>query len=136
MDAVRAGLRGAAASAYGDEFAQASRRTKDPATQQITSELATAFSQGGAQLQGYSRQAAAMATKRFKASLAVPGSVFMLTKAPEGKGNVLLQIDKDSAEPRARVDLGKEKEPVHAVDDIAGMLFLRTAPGTLVGYRL
>jgi hypothetical protein len=25
---------------------------------------------------------------------------------------------------------------VYAVDDIAGMLFLRTAPATLVGYRL
>jgi outer membrane protein assembly factor BamB len=136
VNAVRAGLRGAAASAYGDAFAQASRRAKDPAAQKITRELATAFTQGGAQLQGYARQSAAMATKRFKASLAVPGSVFMLTKAPEGKGNVLLQIDKDSAEPRARVDLGKEKEPVYAVDDIAGMLFLRTAPGTLVGYRL
>jgi len=37
---------------------------------------------------------------------------------------------------RARVDLGKEREPVYAVDDVAGMLFLRTAPGTLVGYRL
>jgi outer membrane protein assembly factor BamB len=136
VNAVRAGLRGAAASAYGDAFAQASRRSKDPAAQKITSELATAFTQGGAQLQGYARQSAAMATKRFKASLAVPGSVFMLTKAPEGKGNVLLQIDKDSAQPRSRVELGKEKEPVYAVDDIAGMLFLRTAPGTLVGYRL
>jgi hypothetical protein len=104
--------------------------------QRITGELATAYTQGGAQLQGYSRQSAAMATKRFKASLAVPGSVFMLTKAHEGKGNVLFQIDKDTAQPRARVDLGKEKEPVYAVDDIAGMLFLRTAPGTLVGYRL
>ena len=136
VNAVRAGLRGAAASAYGDAFAQASRRAKDPAAQKITGELATAFTQGGAQLQGYSRQSAALATKRFKASLAVPGSVFILTKAPEGKGNVLLQIDKDSAQPRARVDLGKEKEPVYAVDDIAGMLFLRTGPGTLVGYRL
>jgi PQQ-like domain len=136
VNAVRAGLRGAAASAYGDAFAQASRRTSDPAAQRITKELATAFTTGGAQLQGYARQSAAMATKRFKASLAVPGSVFMLTKAPEGKGNVLLQIDKDSAQPRARVDLGKEKEPVYAVDDIAGMLFLRTAPSTLVGYRL
>ena len=136
VNAVRAGLRGAAASAYGDAFAQASRRATDPAAQRITGELATAFTQGGAQLQGYARQSAAQATKRFKASLAVPGSVFMLTKAPEGKGNVLLQIDKDSAQPRARVDLGKEKEPVYAVDDIAGMLFLRTAPGTLVGYRL
>jgi hypothetical protein len=129
-------LRGAAASAYGDAFAQASRRAKDPAAQKITGELATAFTQGGAQLQGYSRQSAALATKRFKASLAVPGSVFMLTKSPEGKGNVLLQIDKDSAQPKAKVDLGKEREPVYAVDDIAGMLFLRTAPGTLVGYRL
>jgi outer membrane protein assembly factor BamB len=136
INAVRAGLRGAAASAYGEAFAQASRRARDPAAQKISKELATAFTQGGAQLQGYARQSAAMATKRFKASLAVPGSVFMLTKVPEGKGNVLLQIDKDSAQPRARVDLGKEKEPVYAVDDIAGMLFLRTAPGTLVGYRL
>ena len=136
VNAVRAGLYGAAASAYGDAFAQASRRSNDPAVQRMTGQLATAYTQGGAQLQGYSRQSAAMATKRFKASLAVPGSVFMLTKAPEGKGNVLLQIDKDSAQPRGRVDLGKEKEPVYAVDDIAGMLFLRTAPGTLVGYRL
>jgi hypothetical protein len=136
VNAVRAGLRGAAASAYGDAFAQASRRATDPAARQVSSQLATAFTQGGAQLQGYARQSAAMATKRFKASLAVPGSVFMLTKSPQGKGNVLLQVDKDSAQPRARVDLGKEKEPVYSVDDIAGMLFLRTAPGTLVGYRL
>ena len=136
VNAVRTGLRGAAASAYGDAFAQASRRASDPMAQKLTSELATAFTQGGAQLQGYSRQSAALATKRFKASLAVPGSVFMLTKAPEGKGNVLLQIDKDSGQPRTRVDLGKEKEPVYAVDDIAAMLFLRSGPGTLVGYRL
>jgi outer membrane protein assembly factor BamB len=136
VDAVRAGLRGAAASAYGDEFAQASRRATDPAAKQITSELATAFTEGGAQLQGYARQSAAMATKRFKASLTVPSSVFMLTKSTEGKGNVLLQIDKVSAQPKGRLDLGKDREPVYAVDDIAGMLFLRTAPGTLVGYRL
>ena len=37
---------------------------------------------------------------------------------------------------RARVDLGREREPVYAVDDVAGMLFLQTTPGTLVGYRL
>jgi len=30
----------------------------------------------------------------------------------------------------------KEREPVYAVDDVAGMLFLQTSPGTLVGYRL
>ena len=136
IEAVRAGLYGAAASAYGDAFAQASRTASDPNTQRATGEMATAFTQGGAQLTGYSRQAAALASKRFRASLTVPGSVFMLTPAPEGKGNVLLQVAKDSAQPRTRVDLGKEREPVYAVDDVAGMLFLQTAPGTLVGYRL
>jgi len=136
INAVRAGLYGAAASAYGDAFAQASRNATDSTARRITGQLATAYSQGGAQLAGYSHQAAALATKRFKASLAVPGSVFMLTRAPDGNGNVLLQIDKDSGQPRSRVDLGKEREPVYAVDDVAGMLFLRTATGTLVGYRL
>src|SRR5881398_1112454 len=126
LNAVRAGLYGAAASAYGDAFAQASRNATDTTARRINGQIATAYSQGGAQL----------ATKRFKASLAVSGSVFMLTRAPEGNGNVLLQIDKDSAQPRSRVDLGKEREPVYAVDDVANMLFLRTATGTLVGYRL
>src|SRR2546426_1337358 len=136
INAVRAGLYGAAATAYGDAFAQTSRTATDSTARRITGQLATAYTQGGAQLQGYASQSAALATKRFKASLAVPGSVFMLTRAPDGNGNVLLQIDKDSAQPRARVDLGKEREPVYAVDDVADMLFLRTTPGTLVGYRL
>jgi len=136
INAVRAGLYGAAASAYGDAFAQASRNATDTTARRLTGQLATAYSQGGAQLSGYSHQAASLASKRFKASLAVPGSVFMLTRAPEGNGNVLFQIDKDTGLPRSRVDLGKEREPVYAVDDVAGMLFLKTAAGTLVGYRL
>ena len=136
IQSIRAGLYGAAASAYGDAFAQASRQATDSNARRFAGQLATAYSQGGAQLSGYSHEAAALASKRFRASLSVPGSVFMLTKAPEGNGNVLLQIDKESAQARARVDLGKEREPVYAVDDVAGMLFLQTAPGTLVGYRL
>jgi outer membrane protein assembly factor BamB len=136
INAVRAGLYGAVASAYGDAFAQMSRNATDSTARRLTGQMATAYTQGGAQLAGYSRQSAALATKRFRASLTVPGSVFMLTHAPDGNGNVLLQIDKDSGQPRSRVDLGKEREPVYAVDDVAGMLFLRTAPGTLVGYRL
>ncbi len=136
INAVRAGLYGAAASAYGDAFAQASRNATDTSARRITGQMATAYTQGGAQLAGYSHQAASLASKRFKASLTVPGSVFMLTRAPEGNGNVLLQIDKDTGLPRSRVDLGKEREPVYAVDDVAGMLFLKTTAGTLVGYRL
>jgi hypothetical protein len=136
VNAVRAGLYGAAASAYGDAFAQASRQASDPTMRHVSRQLAQAYTQQGKQLEGYSRQSAALATKRFKASLDLPNFVFMLTKAPEGKGNVLLEIDKDTAQPRARVNLGKELEPAYAVDDIADMLFLETAPGTLVGYRL
>src|SRR5256885_5571186 len=136
INAVRAGLSRAVASAYGDQFAQMSRHAIFSKARRLTGQMAAAYSQGGAQLAGYSHQAATLASTRFRASLTVPGSVFMLTRAPEGNGNVLLQIDKDSGQPRSRVDLGKEREPVYAVDDVAGMLFLRTAPGTLVGYKL
>jgi outer membrane protein assembly factor BamB len=136
INSVRAGLYGAAASAYGDAFAQASRTATDTTAKRITGQLAAAYSQGGAQLQGYSSQAASLASKRFKASLATPGSVFVLTKSPDGNGNVLLQLDKDTGQARSRVDLGKQREPVYAVDDISGMLFLQTTSGTLAGYRL
>jgi hypothetical protein len=136
VNSIRAGLYGAAASAYGDAFAQASRQATDPTAKRLTSELATAYSEGGKQLAGYSRQSSALASRRFKASLTVPGAVFMLTRAPEGGGNVLFQINKETAQPLSRVDLGKEREPVYAVDDVAGMLFLQTGPGKLVGYRL
>ena len=136
INSVRAGLYGAAASAYGDAFAHASRNATDTTAKRITGQLAAAYNQGGAQLQGYSSQAAALASKRFKASLATPASVFVLTKSPDGDGNVLLQIDKDTGQPRSRVDLGKQREPVYAVDDISGMLFLQTTPGTVAGYRL
>jgi outer membrane protein assembly factor BamB len=136
INSVRAGLYGAAASAYGDAFAQASRNATDTTAKRITGQLAAAYSQGGQQLQGYSSQAASLASKRFKASLATPGSVFVLTKSPDGNGNVLLQLDKDTGQPRSRVDLGKQREPVYAVDDISGMLFLQTAAGVLTGYKL
>src|SRR5258705_3924786 len=72
IQAVRAGLYGAAASAYGDAFAQASRQATDSNAKRFTGQLATAYSTGGQQLAGYSHQAAALASKRFKASLAVP----------------------------------------------------------------
>src|SRR6266849_2709879 len=128
INSVRAGLYGAAASSYGDAFAQMSRQATDTTAKRLTGQLAAAYNQGGAQLQGYSSQAASLASKRFKASLATPGSVFVLTKSPDGNGNVLLQLDKDTAQPRSRVDLGKQREPVYAVDDISGMLFLQTTP--------
>src|SRR5438309_1372831 len=125
VNAVRAGLYGAAASAYGDAFARVSQQATDPAMQEVTGQIAAAYTQGGRQLEGYSKQSAAMATKRFKASLDLPGFVFMLTRTNDGHGNVLLQIDKDTAKPRAQVNLGKENEPAYAVDDVAGMLFLQ-----------
>src|SRR5207244_11176620 len=82
INAVRAGLYGAAASAYGDAFAQMSRNATDSTARRITGQMATAYTQGGAQLAGYSHPAAALAAQRFTASLSVRGSAFMLTRAP------------------------------------------------------
>src|SRR5207253_3005324 len=77
LNAVRAGLYGAAASAYGDAFAQASHNATDTTARRITGQLATAYSTGGAQLPGYSHQAASLASKRFNAALAVVLVVYL-----------------------------------------------------------
>lgn len=136
IEAVRAGLDGAAASAYGAEFAQAAQQANDAGTQQFAGALAAAYTQGGRELEGYSQQAARLAMKRFKASLNDRDFVFMLTRAADGRGNVLLQVSKDTGQPAARVSLGKELKPVYAVDDISDMLFLETAPATITAFRL
>src|SRR5439155_23548812 len=57
INSVRAGPYGAAASAYGDAFAQMSRQATDTTAKRLTGQLAAAYSQGGAQLTGYSSQA-------------------------------------------------------------------------------
>src|SRR2546423_7775340 len=47
VNAIRAGLYGAAASAYGDAFAQASRQTNDPTMRHVSDQLAPAYTQAG-----------------------------------------------------------------------------------------
>src|SRR4029077_16243049 len=50
INAVRAGVYGAAASAYRHAFAQASRNATDTTARRLTGQMATAYTQGGAQL--------------------------------------------------------------------------------------
>ena len=52
INSVRAGLYGAAASSYGDAFAQMSRQATDTTAKRLTAQMAAAYSQGGAQLTG------------------------------------------------------------------------------------
>src|SRR5258708_12747998 len=50
VNAVRAGLYGAAASTYGDAFAQASQKSTDPNARYVTGQLSTPYSQAAPQL--------------------------------------------------------------------------------------
>src|SRR5213595_2061151 len=71
INAVRAGLYGAAASAYGDAFAQAARQSSDPAAQQINGQLAAAYTQGGNSL-----RAIRVNRQRSRPSASKPRSTF------------------------------------------------------------
>src|SRR5438046_7715493 len=76
LNAVRAGLYGAAASAYGDAFAQASQQANDPGTQRAASQIAAEYTKGGKQIEGYSKQSAAMAKKSIKTYLDISEIIF------------------------------------------------------------
>src|SRR5207245_7247726 len=56
INSIRAGLYGAAASSYGDAFAQASRTATDTTARRITGQIATTYTQGGAQLRSEERR--------------------------------------------------------------------------------
>src|SRR2546422_3985262 len=54
----------------------------------------------------------------------------MIRRPPRSTLFPYTTLFRSTARGRARVDLGKEREPVYAVDDVAGMLILRDRKST------
>ncbi|NNC95661.1 MAG: hypothetical protein HKN92_08870 [Chitinophagales bacterium] len=73
----------------------------------------------------YAANAFRAAGNRFKASSEGRDFQIVLTQL-EDKTIVLAKIDKDNGEIENYIDLGKDREPTYAVDDIFGTVFLKS----------
>ena len=73
------------------------------------------------------------ANKRFKATASGRDFFTMLTQTD--KVIELVKVNKNSGQIEGRVDLGKEKNPVYAVDDVTGQIFMKSALSVVTSYK-
>lgn len=118
-------------AAYIGANAYAAAGTLQAAAPQVSEEDAV----GGAMVEGFgmmyeelgnaasdfAKESLKRATTRFKASTESRDFIIMLGEVD--KKNALLKVNKNTGEVDAMVDLGKEKEPKYAVDDVSGKIF-------------
>jgi outer membrane protein assembly factor BamB len=74
------------------------------------------------------------ANARFKAS--AEGRDFVVVLSVKEKDNVLLKVNKDTGKIDGEINLGKEKDPKYAVDDVTGQIFKQTSNTKIASYKL
>lgn len=82
----------------------------------------------------FAKQSFKQANARFKAT--AEGRDFIIILGKIEKDNALLKINKDTGEMDGNINLGKEKDPKYAVDDITGQIFKKTSESQITSYNL
>ncbi len=82
----------------------------------------------------FAKQSFQQANARFKATS--EGRDFIIIFGKIEKDNTLLKVNKDTGELEGTINLGKEKEPVYAVDDVTGQVFYKTNETQITSYKL
>jgi len=134
-EAIRAAYIGAAAGAYSAAFAQGAQQSKDPAGKAVGQGLSQSFGELSTAAFAYSSNAMKQFNARYKASMATPNFVMMMTKQ-EKKGNQLIQVSKTSGDIMNAIDIKNDKEPEYDVDQIFNYVYYRVSPNEIVCYKL
>jgi len=82
----------------------------------------------------FAKQSFQQANARFKAT--TEGRDFIIILGKEEKDNALLKVNKDSGAVEQTINLGSEKNPQYAVDDITGQIFQKTSENQITSYQL
>lgn len=94
----------------------------------------TAYEELGDAATDFAKQSFQQADARFKAT--AEGRDFMIVFGKIEKDNALLKVNKDTGELEGTINLGKQKEPVYAVDDVTGQVFYKTSENEITSYKL
>ncbi len=118
--AVRAAYIGA--NAYAASSALQTVETDDEVAGAMVSGIGMAYQEVGDQANDFVKKSIAQARER--ASATAQGRDFNIVLGATGKTNSLLKVNKDTGEAEASIDLGDDKDPKYAVDDVTGRIFL------------
>ena len=95
-------------------------------------QVGDAYGELGDAASGYAVSAFKQANARLKATKA--GSNFMFIMSKKEKDIVLLKVSRFTGQIEGEINLGKDREPIYALDDITGQVYNRSGDATLTSY--
>jgi outer membrane protein assembly factor BamB len=131
---VRAAYIGAASYYVSGAMAAAENdvRQKDEVTGELVSKIGDAYGALGNAASSYAGAAFRKANARLKATK--QGRDFMFIMSKQEKDIVLLKVNKTTGKVAGEINLGKDREPLYAVDDITGQVYYQTGDAALTSY--
>ncbi len=112
--------------------AQDDVRQEDALAGEVVAQVGNAYGELGNAASSYAATAFKQANARLKATKA--GRDFMFIMSKKEKDVVLLKVSKITGEVEGEINLGKDREPIYAIDDITGQLYYRTTDKELTSY--
>ena len=109
-------------------------RQEDAIAGEMVSQIGDAYGELGAQASHYASSAFKQANTRLKATLST--REFMLIMSKQEKDIQLLKVSKSSGQVEGNIDLGKDREPIYAVDDVTGQVYYCTGNRALTSYMV
>jgi len=135
-EAVRAAYIGAASYYVAGSMAYAGEEAKkdDPLGGEIVSQLGNAYGALGDAATSYAAKAFKQANARMKATKS--GRDFMFIMSKQDKDIVLHKVSKTTGKSEGKITLGKDSEPIYAVDDVTGQVYYRVTEKELTSYQV
>ncbi len=95
--------------------------------------IGEAYGQLGDAATEFAKNSFRQANARLKAT--VQGRDFLMILSQKDKLIELVKVNKDTGEVEGSIDLGKERQPEYAVDDITGQVYLKIGSSLLSSYK-
>ena len=135
-ESIRAAYIGAASYYVAGSMAYAEEdvRNEDPLAGEIVRQVGNAYGDLGNEAASYAVTAFKQANSRMKATKA--GRDFMFIMSKKDKDIVLLKVSKITGKIEGEIALGKDREPIYAVDDITGQVYYLIGEKELTSYQV
>jgi hypothetical protein len=109
-------------------------RQEDAIAGEVVNQLGNAYEELGDAASDYAVNAFKQANARYKATLSGRDFMFIMSKLE--KNVALLKVSKLTGKVEGTIDLGKDREPIYAVDDITAQVYYRSEDNTLTSYKV
>jgi len=109
-------------------------KAEDPVSGAIVEGFGKVYGELGDAATDFAVKTFQQANARFKAT--AQGRDFLIVLSRMNNDNLLIRVNKDTGKMEGSIDLGKDREPEYAVDDVTGQVYLKTSVAEVVSYQL